>query len=125
MAVKTNDEIIEAIGSMNMLQVSELVKALENKFGVSGQMPIAMAAAVPAAGAAQQAKTEFDVVLTSFGEKKIQVIKVIREVTTLGLKEAKDFVESAPKAVKEGVPKDQAEEIKKKLEDAGATAEIK
>jgi large subunit ribosomal protein L7/L12 len=124
----TKDEMIGAIESMTVLEMSELVKALEEKFGVSAAAPVAVAAA-PAAGggaaAAAEEKTEFDVVLTAAGDKKIQVIKVVREITGLGLKEAKDLVEAAPKAVKEGLPKDQAEEIKAKLEEQGATAEIK
>lgn len=123
----TKDELIAAIESMTVLEMSELVKALEEKFGVSAAAPVAVAAA-PAAGgdaAAAAEKTDFDVILTAAGDKKIQVIKVVREITGLGLKEAKDLVEAAPKAVKEGLPKDQAEEIKAKLEEQGAKAELK
>jgi large subunit ribosomal protein L7/L12 len=125
MAVNGRDEILEAISKMTVLELSELVKALEEKFGVSA----ASFAAAPAAGAAPAAaaeeKTEFSVVLAAAGAQKINVIKVVREITGLGLKEAKDLVEGAPKAIKENVPKAQAEEIKKKLTEAGATVEIK
>jgi large subunit ribosomal protein L7/L12 len=122
----TKDEMIAAIESMTVLEMSELVSALEEKFGVSAAAPVAAAAAPAAAGgAAAEEKSEFDVVLTAAGDKKIQVIKAVREITGLGLKEAKDLVEAAPKAVKEGLPKDQAEEIKAKLEEQGATAELK
>ena len=127
MADITKDQVIDFIANMSVLEMSELVKNMEEKFGVSAA---AAAAATPAAGdgggeAATEEKTEFDVILTSFGEKKINVIKEIRGITGLGLKEAKEAVESAPKAVKEGVSKEEAEEIKKKLEEAGASAEIK
>jgi len=123
----TKDQVIDFIANMSVLEMSELVKDMEEKFGVSAA---AAAVATPAAGggggeAATEEKTEFDVILTSFGEKKINVIKEIRGITGLGLKEAKEAVESAPKAVKEGVSKEEAEEIKKKLEEAGASAEIK
>lgn len=120
------EQIIEAIESMTVLELSELVKALEEKFGVSAAAPVAVAAA-PAAGgaAAAEEKTEFDVVLASAGDKKINVIKVVREVTGLGLKEAKALVDGAPKAVKEGVSKEDAEALKAKLEEAGATVELK
>ena len=126
MADITKDQVIDFIANMSVLEMSELVKDMEEKFGVSA----AAAVATPAAGsgggeAATEEKTEFDVILTSFGEKKINVIKEIRGITGLGLKEAKEAVESAPKAVKEGVSKEEAEEIKKKLEEAGASAEIK
>ena len=124
----TKDELISAIESMSVLELSELVKALEEKFGVSAAAPVAVAAAgAPAAGgaAAGEEKTDFDVILTGAGDKKIGVIKVVREITGLGLKEAKDMVEGAPKAVKEGAPKAEAEELKKKLEEAGATVEVK
>jgi len=122
----TKDELIAAIESMTVLEMSELVSALEEKFGVSAAAPVAAAAAPAAAGAAAaEEKSEFDVVLTAAGDKKIQVIKAVREITGLGLKEAKDMVEAAPKAVKEGLPKAQAEEIKAKLEEQGATAELK
>jgi len=123
----TKDELITAIESMTVLEMSELVSALEEKFGVSAAAPVAMAAA-PAAGgeeAAVEEQTEFNAVLASFGQKKIQVIKAVREITGLGLKEAKELVESAPKAVKEGVSREEADEIKTKLEEQGATVEIK
>ena len=122
----TKDELISSIESMTVLELSELVKALEDKFGVSAAAPVAVAAA-PAAGgaAAAEEQTEFNVILTSAGDKKIGVIKVVRELTGLGLKEAKDLVDGAPKAVKEGVSKDEAEDLKKKLEEAGATVELK
>ncbi len=124
----TKDQLIEAIKGMTVLELSEMVKALEEEFGVSAAAPVAVAAA-PAAGAAEAApaeeKTSFDVVLASFGDQKIQVIKVVRALTGLGLKEAKEVVEGAPKPIKEGVTKDEAEEAKKQLEDAGATVEIK
>ena len=123
----SRDEIMQAIENMTVLELSELVKALEERFGVSAA-PVAVAAgpAAPAAGAAEaEEKTSFDVVLASAGDKKIQVIKVVREITGLGLKEAKELVDSAPKPVKEGVDKAEAEEIKSKLEEAGATVELK
>ncbi|HAI51876.1 MAG: 50S ribosomal protein L7/L12 [Limnochordia bacterium] len=122
----TKEQILEAIENMTVLELSELVKALEEKFGVSAAAPVAVAAAAPAAAAeAAEEKTEFDVILQSVGDKKINVIKVVREITSLGLKEAKDLVDNAPKPVKEGISKEQAEEIKAKLEEAGATVEIK
>ncbi len=122
----TNEEILEAISNMSVLELSKLVKAIEDKFGVSAAAPVAVAAAAPAAGAAaEEEKTEFDVVLASAGESKIQVIKVVREITGLGLKDAKALVDGAPKAVKEGISKADAEEIKGKLEAAGATVELK
>ncbi|MEN1926405.1 50S ribosomal protein L7/L12 [Luteimonas sp. MJ293] len=123
----SNEEIIEAISSKTLVEVMELVKAMEEKFGVSAAAPVAMAAG-PAGGgdaAAAEEQTEFNVVLTGIGEKKVEVIKVVRAITGLGLKEAKDLVESAPKEVKEGVSKDEAEKLKKDLEAAGATAELK
>ncbi len=120
----TNEEILEAISNMSVLELSELVKAIEDKFGVSAAAPVAVAAAAPAAAAAEE-KTEFDVILASAGESKIQVIKVVREITGLGLKDAKALVDGAPKAVKEGASKADAEEIKGKLEAAGATVELK
>ena len=122
----TNEEILEAISNMSVLELSELVKAIEDKFGVSAAAPVAVAAA-PAAGAAAAAeeKTEFDVILKEIGEKKIQVIKAVRVITGLGLKDAKALVDGAPKEVKTGVAKAEAEEMKKKLEDAGATVELK
>ncbi|MCD6486285.1 MAG: 50S ribosomal protein L7/L12 [Syntrophobacterales bacterium] len=122
----TKEEVIGFIENMTVLELSELVKELEEKFGVSAAAPVAaVAAAGPAAAAPAEEKTDFDVMLTGFGDQKIQVIKVARAVTGLGLKEAKDLVEAAPKAVKEGVSKDEAEEIKAKLEAVGASVEIK
>ena len=125
MADITKDQVVDFIANMSVLEMSELVKEMEEKFGVS-----AAAAAAPVAGggeseAAAEEKTEFDVILTSFGEKKINVIKEVRSITGLGLKEAKEAVESAPKAIREGVSKEEAEEVKKKLEEAGASTEIK
>ena len=129
MADITKDQVVDSIANMSVLEMSELVKEMEEKFGVSAAAAAA-AVAAPAAGgggteAAAEEKSEFDVILTSFGEKKINVIKEVRSITGLGLKEAKEAVESAPKAIKEGVSKEGAEEIKKKLEEAGASAEIK
>jgi large subunit ribosomal protein L7/L12 len=120
----TKEQIMEAIESMTVLELSELVKALEEKFGVSAAAPVAVAAAAPAAAAAAE-QTEFDVILASAGASKINVIKIVREVTGLGLKEAKALVDEAPKALKEKVSKDEAEKIKAQLEEAGATIEIK
>lgn len=130
MATLTNEEIIEAIGNKTVLELSELIKAIEEKFDVKAAAPVAMAASVPGAGGdggegAAEEKTEFDVVLKSAGAKKIQVIKVVRAMTSLGLKEAKDVVDGAPKTVKEGVGKEDAENFKKQLEEAGAEVEIK
>ena len=120
----TKEQIMEAIESMTVLELSELVKALEEKFGVSAAAPVAVAAAAaPAAAAAEQ--TEFDVVLASACSSKINVIKIVREITGLGLKEAKALVDGAPKALKEKVAKDEAEKIKAQLEEAGATVEVK
>lgn len=122
------DALIEAISSMSVLELSELVKALEEKFGVTAAAPMAFAPAAGAAAgapAAAEEKTEFNVVLLTSGANKIGVIKVVRELTSLGLKEAKDLVDGAPKTVKENVAKAQAEEMKKKLVEAGATAELK
>ena len=122
----TKEQILEAIENMTVLELSELVKAMEEKFGVSAAAPVAVAAAATAAAAeAAEAKTEFGVILQSAGEKKINVIKVVRELTSLGLKEAKELVDNAPSPVKEGVSKEVAEETKAKLEEAGATVEIK
>ena len=120
------EELISAIESMTVLELADLVKALEEKFGVSAAAPVAVAAG-PAAGgaAAAEEKTEFDVVLTDVGAEKIKVIKVVRELTGLGLKEANEAVESAPKAIKEGVSKEDAEKIKKQFEEVGAKVEIK
>ncbi len=120
------DQIMEAIEKMSVLELADLVKALEEKFGVSAAAPVAVAAAPAAGGAAAGAeKTEFDVVLTDVGASKINVIKVVREITGLGLKEAKALVDGAPKAVKEKAAKAEADDIKKKLEDAGAKVELK
>ncbi|MCZ6604979.1 MAG: 50S ribosomal protein L7/L12 [Alphaproteobacteria bacterium] len=122
------EKIVEELSSLTVLEASELSKLLEEKWDVSAAAPVAVAA-VGGAGAggdaAAEEKTEFDVVLTNFGEKKINVIKEVRAITSLGLKEAKDLVEGAPSPVKEGVPKDEAEAVKKKLEEAGATVELK
>jgi large subunit ribosomal protein L7/L12 len=124
----SRDELLDAISNMTVLELSEFVKAFEEKFGVTAAAPVA-AAAGPAAGGpaapAAEEQTEFDVVLTGAGEKKIQVIKVVRELTGLGLKEAKDLVDGAPKKVKEGVSKDEAAQIKAKLEEQGASVELK
>ena len=118
--------IVEEIKSLTILELNELVKAVEEEFGVSAAAPVAVAgAAAPAAAAAVEEKTEFDVILTGFGDKKLGVIKVIREITGLGLKEAKDMVEGCPKPVKEGISKEDAEKIKAQLVEAGATVEIK
>ena len=126
--VKT-EEIIQAIENMTVLQLSELVKALEEKFGVSAQAMVAAApaggAAPAAAAAAEEEQTEFDVILKAAGEKKIQVIKVVRAITGLGLKEAKDLVDGAPNAVKEKISKEEADKIKTELEENGATVEVK
>ncbi|MBF1681975.1 MAG: 50S ribosomal protein L7/L12 [Selenomonas artemidis] len=121
------DQILEAIENMTVLELSELVKAMEEKFGVSAAAPVAVAAAgaAPAGGAAGEEKTEFTVVLASAGDKKINVIKAVREATGLGLKEAKELVDGAPKPVKENIAKAEAEELKGKLEEAGATVELK
>lgn len=123
----SKEEILEAIKGMTVLELADLVKSLEDEFGVSAAAPVAVAAAPAAGGAAAPAeeKTEFDVVLKEIGPQKIKVIKVVREITTLGLKDAKDLVESAPKTVKEGVSKDEANEIKAKFEEVGAKIEIK
>ncbi len=121
----SKEDILEAVGAMSVMELNDLVKAFEEKFGVSAA---AMAVAAPGAGAAAPAaeeKTEFDVVLASVGANKVNVIKVVRAITGLGLKEAKDLVDGAPKTVKEGCPKAEAEDIKKQLTEAGATAEIK
>jgi large subunit ribosomal protein L7/L12 len=128
MAKVTIDDVLDSIDSWTMLDVSKLVKGIEDKYGISAAAPM-MAAAAPAAGggaaAVAEEKTEFNVILASVGEKKIQVIKEVRAITGLGLKEAKDLVDGAPKPVKEGLSKAEADEIKKKLEDAGATVELK
>jgi large subunit ribosomal protein L7/L12 len=120
------EEFIASIESMTVLELSELVKALEDRFGVTAAAPVAAAAAGPAAAAAVvEEQTEFDVILTGFGANKINVIKVVRELTGLGLKEAKDLVEGVPKPLKEAIEKKAAEDMKKKIEEAGGTAEVK
>src|SRR5690606_6599516 len=118
----TQEQILEAIKEMTVLQLNDLVKAIEDEFGVTAAAPVAAAAA---GGAAEEEQTEFDVILNSAGDQKIKVIKVVREVTGLGLKEAKALVDEAPKALKEGVSKEEAEEIKGKLEEVGAGVEVK
>jgi large subunit ribosomal protein L7/L12 len=118
-------DVLAYLETANMLEIAELIKEIEEKFGVTAAAPVAVAAAAAPAAAEVEEKTEFDVMLQSFGDKKINVIKVVRELTGLGLKEAKDLVESAPVAVKEALPKDSAEEIKTKLEEAGAVVEVK
>ena len=121
-------EIIETIGGLTVLELADLVKALEDKFGVSAAAPVMMAGGAAPAGGGEEAveeKDSFDVIISGAGDKKIQVIKVVREITSLGLKEAKAMVDEAPKAVKEGVSKDEAEDIQNRLQEAGATVEIK
>jgi len=127
MADITKEDVINFIANMSVLELSELVKEMEEKFGVSAAAPVAMMAAGPSEGAAAPAeeKTEFDVILTAAGDKKIQVIKEVRAITGLGLKDAKALVEEAPKPVKEGIPKEEAEKIKSQLEGAGAQVELK
>lgn len=121
------DKIVDDLSALTVMEAAELSNLLEEKWGVSAAAPVAVAAAGGAAdaGGAEAEKTEFDVILASFGEKKINVIKEVRAITQLGLKEAKDLVESAPSSIKEGLNKEEAEELKKKLEDAGATVELK
>ncbi len=120
------EELLDAIGSLTVLEAAELKTMMEEKFGVSAAAPVAvMAGGAGGGGAEAEVKDSFDVMLTGHGDKKIQVIKVVREVTSLGLKEAKDLVDNAPKAVKEGVSKDEAEAVKAKLEEQGATVELK
>jgi large subunit ribosomal protein L7/L12 len=122
----SREEILSAISELSVLELSELINDMEEKFGVSAAAAVAVAAPAAAADAGgTEEQTEFDVVLSSFGEKKVSVIKAVRAITSLGLKEAKDLVESAPAPIKEGVPKDEAEELKKQLEDAGGTVEVK
>ena len=123
----SREEIVDALSNLSVLEVTELVKELEEKWGVSAAAPVAAVAAAPAAGgdAAAEEKTEFDVVMTSFGGNKVAVIKAVRALTGLGLKEAKDAVEGAPSTIKEGVSKDEAEDVKKQLEEAGASVEVK
>ena len=121
------NEIVETLSSLTVMEAADLAKLLEEKWGVSAAAPVAMAAAAGPAGgeAAAEEKDDFDVILTSFGDKKIQVIKEIRGITGLGLKEAKELVEGVPKAIKEGVPKDEAAEIQKKIEEAGGQVDVK
>jgi len=123
----SNEQLIEELSNKPIMEIVELVKALEEKWGVSAAAPVAVAAAPGGAAAApaEEEKTEFDVVMQSFGENKVAVIKVVRAITGLGLKEAKDLVEGAPSTVKEGLSKDEAEEVKKQLEEAGASVQIK
>ena len=118
-------DVIEIVKGLTVLELSELVKALEEEFGVSAAAPVAVAAAAPVAAAAVEEQTEFDVILTGAGDKKINVIKVVREITALGLKEAKALVDEAPKPVKEKITKEEANDIKAKLEEAGASVEVK
>jgi large subunit ribosomal protein L7/L12 len=128
MPTLTTDELLEAIGSLTLLQAADLKKKMEEKFGVTAAAPVAFAAAPGAAAggaAAADEKTEFDVILAAVGDKKIEVLKIVREVTGLGLKEAKDLVDAAPKPLKEKVKKEEAEEMKKKIEATGAKVEIK
>jgi|TARA_X000000368_G_scaffold239342_1_gene188956 large subunit ribosomal protein L7/L12 len=128
MAKATREDVLEYLEAANMVEVSELIKDIEDKFGVSAAAPVAMAAPAAGAGegeAAAEAKDDFDIELTSVGEKKINVIKVVRTVTGLGLKEAKELVDGAPSKIKEAAPKAEAEEVKKQLEEAGATVTLK
>ena len=125
MASEKITNILEEIKSLTILELNDLVKAVEEEFGVSAAAPVGVVAAAGAAAPAAEEKTEFDVILASFGANKLNVIKAVREITGLGLKDAKDLVEGAPKTVKEGVSKDEAESIKKALTDAGATVEVK
>jgi large subunit ribosomal protein L7/L12 len=120
----TKEQIIEAVKSMTVLELNDLVKAIEEEFGVTAAAPVAMAGGAAAGGAAEE-QTEFDVILTAAGDQKIKVIKVVREITGLGLKEAKELVDNTPKALKEGVSKEDAEEVKAKLEEVGAGVEVK
>lgn len=119
------DQIVEDLSSLTVIQAAELSKLLEEKWGVSAAAPVAAAAGPAAAGEVAEEQTEFEVILAAFGDKKINVIKEVRAITGLGLKEAKELVEAAPKSIKEGIKKEEAEELKKKLEEAGATVEIK
>ncbi len=125
MADVTKEQVVEFLENMTVLELADLVKELEEKFGVSAAAPVAVAAAAAPEEAAAEEKTEFDVVMTGFGEKKINVIKVVRAATGLGLKEAKDLVDGVPQTVKEALPKDEADELKKQLEEAGASVELK
>ena len=121
----SKEEILDTIAGMTVMEIVELISAMEEKFGASAAAAVAAAPAAAVAAAPVEEKTEFDVVMTSFGEKKVEVIKVVRALTGLGLKEAKDAVEGVPSTIKEGIPKAEAEDVKKKLEDAGAKVEIK
>ncbi|HOP28671.1 MAG TPA: 50S ribosomal protein L7/L12 [Spirochaetota bacterium] len=125
MAKLSIEELLDAIGSLTLVEAAELVKAMEDKFGISAAAPVAVAAGPAAAAAEVEEQTEFDVILTGFGDQKVGVIKVVREITGLGLKEAKELVEAGGKAVKEKVSKTEAEAIKKQLVDAGATVDVK
>ena len=125
MASEKITNILEEIKSLTILELNDLVKAVEEEFGVSAAAPVGVVAAAGAAAPAAEEKTEFDVILTGAGASKLNVIKVVREITGLGLKDAKDLVEGAPKAIKEGASKDEAEAVKKQLEEAGATVELK
>lgn len=121
----SKDDILETISNMTVVEIVDLIEAMEEKFNVSAAAPVAVAAAPAAGGEAAAEKDEFDVVMTSFGENKVSVIKAVRGITGLGLKEAKEAVEGTPSTIKEGVSKDEAEDVKKQLEDAGATVELK
>lgn len=121
----SKEEMLNAIAGMTVMEIVELISAMEEKFGVSAAAAVAAAPVAAVAAAPVEEKTEFDVVMTSFGEKKVEVIKVVRALTGLGLKEAKDAVEGVPSTIKEGIPKAEAEDVKKKLEEAGAKVEIK
>lgn len=121
----TKEQIIEAVKEMSVLELNDLVKAIEEEFGVTAAAPVAVAGGGAAGGEAAEEKSEFDVVLTDAGASKIKVVKAVREITGLGLKDAKDLTDAAPKAIKEGVAKEEAEEMKAKLEEAGATVELK
>ena len=125
MASEKITNIVEEIKTLTILELADLVKAVEEEFGVSAAAPVGVVAVAGAAAPVVEEKTEFDVILTGFGDKKLNVIKAVREITGLGLKEAKDMVEGCPKAVKEGIAKDEAEKIKAALEESGATVEIK
>ena len=121
----SKDDILEAISNMTVVEIVDLIEAMEEKFGVTAAAPVAAAAAAAPAAAAAEEQTEFNVVMSSFGENKVGVIKVVRGITGLGLKEAKDMVDGAPKTIKEGLPKDEAENLKKQLTEAGAEVELK
>jgi len=121
----TNEEIIEAVKGMSVLELNDLVKAIEEEFGVTAAAPVAVAGGAAGGGEAAEEQTEFDVVLTDAGASKIKVVKAVREITGLGLKDAKDLTDAAPKEIKEGVSKEEAEEMKAKLEEAGASVELK